>query len=115
MAIVGKFCKAYQLREFRGFQGWKEDAHNARKVLKVIDGEAQEVERQLLETDYLYLQDNFTVTDGIFMGENIIFSDVTPEWIEFCQNILAFHVTPEQPVQLNRFLSDPESTPNRSS
>ena len=32
---------------------------------------------------------NFTVTDGIFIDENIIFSDVTPEWIEFCRNVLA--------------------------
>lgn len=95
MAIVGKFCKAYPLQKFREFPGWKEDAHNARKIWKEIDGETQEIERKLQETDYLYLQDNFTVTDGIFMGENIIFSDVTPEWIAFCRNTLAFHVAPE--------------------
>jgi hypothetical protein len=96
MAILGKVCKAYPLQKFREFSGWKEDAHNARKVWKEIDGEPQEVVRELLETDYLYLQDDFTVTDGIFMGENIIFSDPTPEWIQFCQNTLAFQVTPEQ-------------------
>ena len=96
MAIVGKFSKAYPLKKFREFPGWKEAAHNARKVLKEIDGETQEVARELHETDYLYLQDNFTVTDGIFMGENIIFCDVTPEWIEFCRNTLGFQVTPEQ-------------------
>ncbi len=95
MAIVGKFCKAYPLQKFREFPGWKEDAHNARKVWKEIDGETREVERELKETDYFYLQDNFTVTDGIFMGENVIFSDVTPEWMEFCRTALAFIVTPE--------------------
>ena len=96
MAKLGKFCKAHLLQKLREFPGWKEDAHNARKVWKEIDGERQEVVRELLGTDYLYLQDDFTVTDGIFMGENIIFSDVTPEWIEFCRNTLAFHVGPEQ-------------------
>lgn len=96
MAIVGKFCKAYPLHKFREFPGWKEAAHNARKIWKEIDGETQEVERKLQATDYLYLQDDFTVTDGIFMGENIIFCDVTPEWIEFCRTALAFHVTREQ-------------------
>jgi hypothetical protein len=33
------------------------------------------------------VQKNFTVTDGIFVDENIIFSDVTPEWIEFCEKL----------------------------
>jgi len=96
MSTLGKICKAYPLLQFRQFPGWKEAAHNARKIWKLIDGEAQEVERELAETDYLYLQENFTVTDGIFMGEHIIFSDVTPEWVEFCRNTLAFQATPEE-------------------
>lgn len=95
MATLGKVCKGYPLQKFRQFSGWKEAAHNARKVWKEIDGEPQEVQRELAETDYLYLQENFTVTDGIFIGENVIFSDVTPEWIEFCRIALAFQVTPE--------------------
>jgi hypothetical protein len=95
MSTLGKICKAYPLQKFRQFPGWKEAAHNARKVWKVVDGEAQEVQRELAETDYLYLQENFTVTDGIFIGEHVIFSDVTPEWIEFCRTVLAFSATPE--------------------
>src|SRR5262245_8356699 len=106
MSTLGKFCKAYPLQKFRQFSGWKEDAQNARKIWKEIDGETQEVQRELAETDYLYLQENFTVTDGIFIGENIIFNDVTPEWIEFCRNTLAFQATPE--LQSN----EPSQTPN---
>ena len=41
--------------------------------------------RELTDVDYVYVQRNFTVTDGIFIDENIIFSDVTPEWIEYCR------------------------------
>lgn len=96
MSTIGKICKGYPLQLFRQFAGWKEAAHNARKVWKEIDGEIQEVPRELLETDYLYLQENFTVTDGIFLGEHIIFDDVTPEWVEFCRNTLAFQISPEQ-------------------
>ncbi len=96
MSTLGKICKAYPLQLFRQFPGWKEAAHNARKVWKEIDGEPQEVQRELKETDYLYLQENFTVTDGIFIGENVIFSDVTSEWIEFCRTTLAFQGVPEQ-------------------
>lgn len=48
-----------------------------------------EAPRELTEADYVYLHADFTVTDGIFIDENIIFNDVTPEWIEFCRNVLA--------------------------
>ena len=92
MSTLGKYCKAYPLQQFRRFSGWSEIAHNARKIRKEVDGETQEVEKVLSVTDYLYLQENFTVTDGIFIDEHVIFSDVTPEWIEFCQNTLAFQV-----------------------
>ncbi|MEN3329679.1 MAG: hypothetical protein V7638_4486 [Acidobacteriota bacterium] len=88
MTKLGKFCKAYPLRELRQFPGWKEQAENARTIRKEINGEIVEVPRKLNDSDYVYLQRNFTVTDGIFIDENIIFSDVTPEWIEFCRNVL---------------------------
>jgi hypothetical protein len=92
MSNLGKYCKAYPLQLLRQFSGWAEDARNARKTRKEIEGETQEVEKELTETDYLYLQENFTVTDGIFIDEHIIFKDVTPEWIQFCQNTLDFQV-----------------------
>ena len=90
MSTLGKYCKAYPLQQLRQFSGWTEAAHNARKIRIEVDGETQEVNRTLADTDYLYLQENFTVTDGIFVDEFIIFSDVTPDWIEFCQKTLAF-------------------------
>ena len=95
MSTLGKYCKAYPLRQFREFAGWTEDAHNARKLRVEIDGKTEELERELAETDYFYLQENFTVTDGIFVDEFIIFSNVTPEWIEFCQTKLSFNPEPQ--------------------
>ena len=94
MSTLGKYCKAYPLQRFREFSGWTEAAHNARMIRIEVDGETQEVNRTLADSDYLYLQENFTVTDGIFVDEFIIFSDVTPDWIEYCQKNLAF-----QPVE----------------
>jgi hypothetical protein len=38
----------------------------------------------------VYVQRNFTVTDGLFIDENIIFDDVTPAWIEFCRDVLGY-------------------------
>jgi len=66
-----------------------------------VDGELVEEPRELLDSDYVYVQRNFTVTDGIFIDENIIFRNITPEWIEFCRSVLGFddhdgnHASPE--------------------
>ena len=92
MTILGKFCKAYPLNRLRQFAGWREVAENARLVRKVVNGETIEVPRKLTDADYVYLHRDFTVTDGIFIDENILFTDVTPEWIEFCQKILGADV-----------------------
>jgi hypothetical protein len=89
MSIIGKYCKSYQLSQLRQFPNWTEKAENARKIRKVVDNELIEVTRELRDDDYVYLHENFTVTDGIFIDENIIFSDVTPEWIEFCRAVLS--------------------------
>lgn len=69
---------------FREFGDWTEISENARKE----NGSP----RQLTETDFLYLQENFVVTDGVFMDENVIFDKVTPEWIDFCKNNLKFEI-----------------------
>jgi hypothetical protein len=90
MTILGKYCKGYQLRQLRQFPGWHEEAQNARRVLTEVDGQMVEAPRELTDADYVYVQRNFTVTDGIFIDENIVFEDVTPEWIEFCRNVLGF-------------------------
>jgi hypothetical protein len=97
MTILGKYCKGYPLRQLRQFPGWCEESQNARKVLTEVDGEMVERPRELADADYVYVQRNFTVTDGIFIDENIIFRDVTPEWIEYCRNVLGF-VSDSEPV-----------------
>lgn len=88
MPTVAKYSKAYPLKVFRQFPEWPENLKNSRKIRKEINGEIVEVERDLSDSHYLYLQENFTVTDSIFLDENIIFSDVTPAWIDFCRNVL---------------------------
>lgn len=84
MPRMGKYCKAYMIPSFRAFSGWTETSENARKE--------NNSPRQLTDSDFLYLQENFVVTDGIFMDENVIFDNVTPEWIDFCKNVLKFEV-----------------------
>lgn len=90
MAEMGKYCKAYMIPSFREFSGWAESPANARKE----NGSP----RQLTDSDFLYLQENFVVTDGVFIDENVIFDNVTPEWIDFCKNVLKFEIPNHAPT-----------------
>ncbi len=93
MASMGKYCKAYPILQLRGFSSWSEQAPNARKEKqKGADGKEVGVTRTLTDSDFLYLQENYVVTDGIFKDENIIFDKVTPEWITYCQEVLKFEI-----------------------
>jgi hypothetical protein len=92
MKTMGKYCKAYPLGKLREFREWTENASQARMEKKLVNGEEIEGPRELNEDSYLYLQDNFTVTDDIFRDQNIVFDHVSPQWIEFCKNTLNFEV-----------------------
>jgi hypothetical protein len=91
MTILGKYCKTYPLRLLRQFPGWTEKAENARKTRKELNGEIVEEPRELTDGTYVYVQIDYTVTDGIFIDENVIFNDVTPDWIKFCHDVLGNH------------------------
>jgi len=92
MAQKGKYCKAYSLAKLREFSGWSENVQNVRTEKREVNALEVETKRELTASDYLYLQENFTVTDDIFIDENVIFADVTPDWIDFCKNTLKFEV-----------------------
>ena len=99
MTTLGLYSRAYPLSRLRQFAGWTERTENARKISKEVNGEMVEVPRQLKDSDYVYLHTDFTVTDGIFIDENIIFNDVTPEWIEFCRDVLGQNPSNNGPKQ----------------
>lgn len=92
MATMGRYCKAYHARSFRAYPNWTENRDNLRKTKESVDGNEVEVPRELTDDDVLYLQENFTVTDGIFLDQNIVFDNVTPEWQEFCTETLRFEL-----------------------
>jgi hypothetical protein len=101
MAKMGKYCKAYPIQRFRESKGWHENTDALRKEKQIVDGTEIFVGRQLTENDFLYLQENFQVTDGIFIDENIVFAEVTPEWIEFCKDTLKFEVPVYEPITMD--------------
>jgi hypothetical protein len=92
MPTMGKYCKAYLLEKMRGFSGWDEKAENARKETVEREGEEVEMTRDLMDDSIVYLQENYVVTDGVFRDENVLFDNVTPEWVAYCQQELEFEI-----------------------
>ncbi len=92
MGKMGKYCKSYFLKKLREFSQWTENSENIRKQKQEVNGKEVEIDRILSEDNFLYLQENYVVTDSIFMDENIIFDNVTPEWKEFCHKVLKFEI-----------------------
>lgn len=98
MSKMGKYCKAYYVKNFRQFDGWSEISANLRREKKQENAQEQDTIRTLGDEDFLYLQENFTVTDGIYLDENVIFDQVTPAWEEFCVAMLNFNPPPDEPM-----------------
>ena len=99
MASMGKYCKAYPVAALRMFDLWSEQSQNARAVPATNGGDQSAIPRLLNDDDYLFLQENYVVTDGIFIDENIIFDSVTPEWQQFCEEELGFEVPQFEEIQ----------------
>jgi len=99
MPKVGKYCKAYPVKRLSQFPGWAEYVNYMRKKDWPRAETESEMASALKDDDFLFLQEDFCVTDGIFLDENIVFSQVTPEWMDFCKSALGFeipdHITPD--------------------
>lgn len=106
---MGKYCKAYSLKKLRQFSQWTERIENVRKENKQVDGKEVTVDKKLTNDDFLYLQENYVVTDGIFIDENIIFDNITPEWKDFCQTILKFEIPIYEPLEVTASASNNDS------
>jgi hypothetical protein len=99
MATMGKYCKAYPVSRLRAYPAWTEQSENLRpeEAPPPQDGPAEPAAvaagpRQLADDDYLFVQENLIVTDGIFIDEHIIFDAITPAWEAFCKNDLQFEI-----------------------
>jgi hypothetical protein len=90
MATMGKYCKAYPIQRFREFYNWSENKQGYRK--EETEAKSTDAGPEQIDCNFLYLQENYIVTDGIFMDEHIIFDSVTEEWVEFCKSTLKFEV-----------------------
>jgi hypothetical protein len=96
MATMGRYCKAYYVRQLSEYPAWRPNLQQLRPDTTEVDGDEVETARTALhDDDVLYLQENHIVTDGIFLDQHIVFDGVTPEWEEFCRAVLRFDVPAE--------------------
>lgn len=109
-----QYCKAYVLEELRRFPGWPEtkaDAYSANGNGNGNgyhangnghsanghgngngNGNGAGAAAELSDEDVVFIHQDFTVTESMWHGENVIFDRVTPEWKEFCTQVLGFKV-----------------------
>jgi hypothetical protein len=91
MARTGSYCRAYHARDFAAFPGWRPDPSALRPAAEGADGGPARPSREALRNgDILYLQEDFSVTDGIFLDEHVVFADAGAEWRAFCTGALGF-------------------------
>lgn len=86
---VENYARAYLLRDLRKFSDWREEKINWKETVPASEnGNSPE----LSDDDVVFLHQDFTVTHLIWPGENVIFNQVTPEWLGFCAQELEFKV-----------------------
>ena len=90
--VMGKYCRAYLLKEMRKFKGWSENPNNARVESNEDNSPDAGFPRILDDDSIVYLQENYVVTDGVFKEENILFDSMTPEWEDYCIKDLGFYI-----------------------
>jgi len=97
MAKMGRYCKAYPVERFREFPGWPENPNTSPRIQPEEKASACSVrsDSKTEEVNYLFLQENFVVTNGIFIDENIVFNDISNQWESFCREILKFEIPPD--------------------
>lgn len=97
MAEIGRYVKAFRLKYLRAFGAWMPDFGAPGREAPAGDPGGGGPE--LPDDAVVYLHENFRVTGGIFMDEDVIWDRVTPEWKEFCESVLGFAV-PYHPAGL---------------
>jgi ankyrin repeat protein len=83
------YAKGYLLGDLRKFSGWREEKINWKEM---VPAEENGNSRELSDSDVVFLHQDFTVTQLIWPGENVIFNQDTPEWRDFCSQQLQFKV-----------------------
>lgn len=88
-----EYSRAYELKALRQFPGWPQEPAPAASIGNGNGASDTGSEDETLEEDAVaFLHSDLTVTKSMWHGEDVIFDRVTPEWQEFCEQVLGFKV-----------------------
>jgi ankyrin repeat protein len=82
-----QYCKAYLLGDLRRFPGWSE--------ARTDNGSIGPDQTEFADDHVVFIHQDFTVTESMRRGENIIFNQLSDEWRKFCDVTLEFKVPDE--------------------
>jgi hypothetical protein len=81
-----KYCKAYYLKDLRGYPGWSESRINWQEKAENGNGE------DFTDEKVVFIHQDLTVTESVWHNENVIFKNIDSAWEEFCEHPLNFKV-----------------------
>jgi uncharacterized protein len=87
-----KYCRAYYLKSFRQFPGWTEMKIGSEGKANSGVAGSQVVDKGFSDDDILFLHEDLTVTRSMWHNEDVVFNQISPDWEEFCANVLGFKV-----------------------
>ena len=76
------YCKGYYLNDLLSYPQWPSAAGDPNGSANTAGA-------------IVYVHQDFTVTKSVWPGEDIVFNDVTPDWVQFCESQLKFLVPPD--------------------
>lgn len=80
------YCKAYHVRDLSRYPHWSENILTGQKAEGNGTGSSPN------DNDIVYLHQDFTVTKSMWANQEVIFSNVTPEWQGYCRTTLQFAI-----------------------
>jgi hypothetical protein len=89
-AKTERYCKGYYLRDLRKFEGWREERKNWNIAAYWSDDIKASFDKQLEDTDVVFIHQDYSVTRSMWHGEHVIFDGVSAAWVSFCQEQLKF-------------------------
>ena len=89
-----KYCKAYHLSDLRKFPSWSESRINWKenKDANKEKGSDDSDSASFADDKVVFIHQDFTVTEGVYQNENVIFNQAGEEWKQFCSASLGFKV-----------------------
>jgi uncharacterized protein len=86
-----QYCKAYPLGDLRKFSRWSESRINW-KDNRPGRREGEDAEGPFTDDKIVFIHQDFTVTESMWLGENVLFNEVDEAWQQFCSETLGFKV-----------------------